>query len=68
MRRERAARERSCSLAPSGSEKIVFGSDYPLGWPGAYLAVLDGANPTDRERTQVLGGNLLRLIRRRRAA
>jgi predicted TIM-barrel fold metal-dependent hydrolase len=50
-----------------GPEKILFGSDYPLGWPGAYLAVFEGTRPTDEERRLVLGENLLRLIGRRRS-
>jgi len=50
-----------------GPERLLFGSDYPLGWPGAYLSVFDGASPTAEERSLVLGGNLLRLIRSRRA-
>ncbi|MFN8176553.1 MAG: amidohydrolase family protein [bacterium] len=49
-----------------GPERLLFGSDYPLGWPAAYLAVLDGASPTEEERKLVLGENLLRLIRRKR--
>lgn len=49
-----------------GPERLLFGSDYPLGWPGAYLSVFDGAGPTEEERRLVLGGNLLRLIRNRR--
>jgi len=49
-----------------GPERLLFGSDYPLGWPAAYLAVLDGADLTEEERRLVLGGNLLRLIDRRR--
>ncbi len=49
-----------------GPERILFGSDYPLGWPSAYLGVLDGARPTGQEREMVLGGNLLRLIERGR--
>ena len=32
-----------------------------------FLAVLDGANPTEEERRLVLGGNLQRLLDRRRA-
>lgn len=51
-----------------GPERLVFGSDYPLGWPAAYLAVFDGASPTPEERRLVCGENLLRLIRRRRVA
>lgn len=50
-----------------GPERILFGSDYPLGWPAAYLAVLDGAGPGEKERRLVLGDNLLRLIARRRS-
>jgi predicted TIM-barrel fold metal-dependent hydrolase len=50
-----------------GPEKILFGSDFPLGWPAAYLQVFEGAGPSDEERRLVLGENLLRLIRRRRA-
>ena len=49
-----------------GPEKILFGSDYPLGWPSAYLGVFEGARPSEEERRLVLGENLLRLIRRRR--
>jgi predicted TIM-barrel fold metal-dependent hydrolase len=49
-----------------GPERLLFGSDYPLGWPAAYLAVFEGANPSDEERRLVLGENLLRLIRRKR--
>jgi predicted TIM-barrel fold metal-dependent hydrolase len=49
-----------------GPQRLIFGSDYPLGWPAAYLAVFDGANPSEEERRLVLGENLLRLLRRKR--
>lgn len=49
-----------------GPGRLIFGSDYPLGWPAAYLAVFDGADPDEETRRLVLGENLLRLIRRRR--
>jgi predicted TIM-barrel fold metal-dependent hydrolase len=49
-----------------GPERILFGSDYPLGWPAAYLAVFDGALPSEEERRLVLGANLLRLMQRKR--
>ena len=29
-----------------GPEKILFGSDFPLGWPAAYLQVFEGTRPT----------------------
>jgi predicted TIM-barrel fold metal-dependent hydrolase len=48
-----------------GPEKLVFGSDYPLGWPAAYLAVFEGAKPSPEERRLVLGENLSRLLGRR---
>ncbi len=48
-----------------GPERLVFGSDYPLGWPAAYLSVFEGAKPTAEERRLVLGENLLRLLRKR---
>lgn len=48
-----------------GPKKILFGSDYPLGWPAAYLAVFDGASPTAEERRLVLGENLLTLLGQR---
>jgi hypothetical protein len=51
-----------------GPERILFGSDYPLGWPAAYLAVFEAANPTSEERRLVLGENMLRLLRRKRNA
>ena len=49
-----------------GPQRLLFGSDYPLGWPAAYLAVFEGADPSAEERRLVLGENLLRLIRRKR--
>jgi predicted TIM-barrel fold metal-dependent hydrolase len=48
-----------------GPSRILFGSDYPLGWPAAYLAVLDGAAPSEEERRAVLGENLMDLLGRR---
>jgi predicted TIM-barrel fold metal-dependent hydrolase len=48
-----------------GPEKILFGSDYPLTWPGAGLAVVEGAQVSEEERRLVRGENLERLLRRR---
>jgi predicted TIM-barrel fold metal-dependent hydrolase len=55
------------ALDELGPERILFGSDYPLGWPAAYLGVFEGAKPTDEERRLVLGENLRRLLARKRA-
>ncbi len=49
-----------------GPERLIFGSDYPLGWPAAYLGVFEGTKPTDEERRLVLGDNLRRLFARKR--
>ncbi|MEZ5066672.1 MAG: amidohydrolase family protein [bacterium] len=49
-----------------GPSHILFGSDYPLGWPGAYLQVFEGARPNDEERRLVLGENLRGLLAARR--
>ena len=51
-----------------GPERLLFGSDYPLGWPAAYLQVFEGARPSDDERRLVLGENLRRLLSGRRVA
>jgi predicted TIM-barrel fold metal-dependent hydrolase len=48
-----------------GPSRVIFGSDYPLGWPAAYLAVLEGAKPSKEEKRAVLGENLLSLFARR---
>jgi predicted TIM-barrel fold metal-dependent hydrolase len=51
-----------------GPERLLFGSDYPLGWPAAYLQVFEGARPSADERRLVLGENLRRLLSGRRVA
>ena len=45
-----------------GPNRILFGSDYPLGWPSAYLQVFEGTKPNEEERRRVLGENLIELI------
>jgi hypothetical protein len=45
-----------------GAERVIFGSDYPLGHPKMYLGLVDALRISDRERSQVLGGNILRLL------
>lgn len=45
-----------------GAERVIFGSDYPLGHPKMYLGLVDALKITDRQRAQVLGGNILRLL------
>lgn len=45
-----------------GAEKVIFGSDFPLGHPRMYLGVIDALKVTEEQRNLVLGGNILRLV------
>jgi predicted TIM-barrel fold metal-dependent hydrolase len=45
-----------------GPEKIIFGSDYPLGHPRMYLGLVDALGVSRRERELILGGNVMRLL------
>lgn len=56
--------ERAVRLA--GARKILFGSDGPWLHPGVELSKVLGLHLGQAEQEAVLGGNLLRLLRRRR--
>lgn len=45
-----------------GAERVIFGSDYPLGHPRMYLGLVDALRISGDQRAQVLGGNMLRLL------
>ena len=45
-----------------GAERVIFGSDYPLGHPKMYLGLVDALVVSAGERASILGGNMLRLI------
>lgn len=45
-----------------GADRVIFGSDYPLGHPKMYLGLVDALRLSDRDRALVLGGNILRLL------
>jgi predicted TIM-barrel fold metal-dependent hydrolase len=45
-----------------GADKVIFGSDYPLGHPRMYLGLVDALDITEGERAAILGGNMLRLL------
>ena len=47
-----------------GAEKVIFGSDFPLGHPRMYLGVIDALKITEGQRDLVLGGNIFRLVNR----
>jgi uncharacterized protein len=50
----------------AGAHKILFGSDGPWLHPGVELAKVHALNLPAEDKRQVLGGNFLRLISRRR--
>jgi predicted TIM-barrel fold metal-dependent hydrolase len=45
-----------------GADRVVFGSDFPLGHPRMYLGLVDALTLSARDRDLVLGGNVLRLL------
>jgi predicted TIM-barrel fold metal-dependent hydrolase len=45
-----------------GSEKILFGSDYPLLGPARYFAEMAAARISDDDRERICGGNAARLL------
>jgi predicted TIM-barrel fold metal-dependent hydrolase len=45
-----------------GAERVVFGSDFPLGHPRMYLGLVEALGLGERERDLVLGGNALRIL------
>jgi predicted TIM-barrel fold metal-dependent hydrolase len=46
-----------------GAERFLFGSDFSLGHPAIYLAVLGLCTISEGERSKILGGNAMELIR-----
>jgi predicted TIM-barrel fold metal-dependent hydrolase len=45
-----------------GADRVIFGSDYPLGHPRMYLGLVDALRLSEEQRGLVLGGNILRLL------
>jgi predicted TIM-barrel fold metal-dependent hydrolase len=45
-----------------GAARIIFGSDYNLNVPAAFVAVVDALRLSDEDRSAVLGGNLNGLL------
>lgn len=46
-----------------GADRVVYGSDYPTGHPGAMLEVIKAARLDEQATSLVLGGNLMRLLK-----
>ena len=51
-----------CAINLCGSEKILFGSDFPVCSAAMNLGGVTGEHLTDREKENILGLNFLRLI------
>jgi predicted TIM-barrel fold metal-dependent hydrolase len=45
-----------------GTERVLFGSDWPMASPGAEIEVVRGLGLTDQEVEGILGGNFARLL------
>ena len=45
-----------------GADRVIFGSDYPLGHPKMYLGLVEALRLSERDRARVLGGNILGLL------
>ena len=45
-----------------GAERILFGTDYPIGNPSAYVHGVLGEKLSDREKELILSGNAKRLL------
>jgi predicted TIM-barrel fold metal-dependent hydrolase len=46
-----------------GAERILFGTDYPIGHPKTYVAAVLAEKLTDREKELILSGNAKRLLK-----
>jgi uncharacterized protein len=45
-----------------GADRVLFGSDYPLGHPKMYLGLVDALAISTDQKALILGGNMLRLL------
>jgi predicted TIM-barrel fold metal-dependent hydrolase len=45
-----------------GADRVLFGSDFPLGHPKMYLGIVDALTISSEQRELILGGNVLRLV------
>jgi predicted TIM-barrel fold metal-dependent hydrolase len=45
-----------------GADRVIFGSDFPLGHPRMYLGLIDALRISREQRDSILGGNVVRLL------
>ena len=45
-----------------GADRVLFGSDYPLGHPKMYLGLVDALAISAGQKASILGGNMLSLL------
>jgi predicted TIM-barrel fold metal-dependent hydrolase len=45
-----------------GAERVVFGSDFPLGHPRMYMGLVDALSLTPDQKKLIMGGNALGLV------
>ena len=50
------------SVKTVGSERILFGTDYPICNPRMYVQAVLGEHVTDKEKENILYGNAKRLL------
>ena len=50
-------------VAEMGVSQLVYGTDVPFNWPVTIDLVLDASYLSDADKTAILGGNLIRLLR-----
>jgi aminocarboxymuconate-semialdehyde decarboxylase len=50
-------------VAEMGAGQVVYGTDIPFGWPAPVDFVLNAKTLTDADKEQILGGNLVKLLR-----
>jgi aminocarboxymuconate-semialdehyde decarboxylase len=50
-------------VAEVGSDHIFYGTDYPFDWPVGIDFVLNASFLSDAQKEQILGGNLIKLLR-----
>jgi aminocarboxymuconate-semialdehyde decarboxylase len=50
-------------VAEAGADRIFYGTDYPFDWPVGIDFILNARGLTDAQKTAMLGGNLVKMLR-----